>query len=37
MDTLRDMEVLNEQWATGAAPWNVWSEQPQHRRLQLAA
>jgi glucose-1-phosphate cytidylyltransferase len=24
MDTLRDKMLLEEQWATGAAPWKVW-------------
>ena len=24
MDTLRDRNFLEEQWATGAAPWKVW-------------
>ncbi len=24
MDTLRDVEFLNEEWSTGAAPWKVW-------------
>jgi glucose-1-phosphate cytidylyltransferase len=24
MDTLRDRQVLEEQWATGHAPWKVW-------------
>lgn len=24
MDTLRDMNVLNELWASGKAPWKVW-------------
>lgn len=25
MDTLRDKMLLEEQWATGNAPWNLWS------------
>jgi glucose-1-phosphate cytidylyltransferase len=24
MDTIRDRNFLEEQWATGAAPWKVW-------------
>jgi len=24
MDTLRDQQVLNETWAAGSAPWQVW-------------
>ena len=24
MDTLRDMEVLEEQWRSGNPPWKVW-------------
>lgn len=24
MDTLRDMEVLNEEWRKGTAPWKIW-------------
>ncbi|BCI66692.1 glucose-1-phosphate cytidylyltransferase [Acetobacter aceti NRIC 0242] len=26
MDTLRDKQVLEATWATGAAPWKVWSD-----------
>jgi glucose-1-phosphate cytidylyltransferase len=26
MDTLRDKMVLEEQWASGAAPWRVWDQ-----------
>jgi glucose-1-phosphate cytidylyltransferase len=36
MDTLRDMETLNQQWATGNAPWRVWSDQSESSHL-LAA
>jgi glucose-1-phosphate cytidylyltransferase len=25
IDTLRDKRVLEELWATGAAPWKVWT------------
>ena len=25
MDTLRDVEFLSEEWASGNAPWAVWS------------
>ena len=24
MDTLRDLELLNQEWASGRAPWKVW-------------
>lgn len=24
MDTVRDMEVLNEEWRKGSAPWKIW-------------
>lgn len=24
MDTIRDMEVLNEAWKSGKAPWKIW-------------
>jgi glucose-1-phosphate cytidylyltransferase len=27
MDTVRDMESLNEQWASGKAPWKQWDRQ----------
>jgi glucose-1-phosphate cytidylyltransferase len=27
MDTLRDMELLNKQWASGTAAWKVWPDQ----------
>jgi glucose-1-phosphate cytidylyltransferase len=30
MDTLRDMELLNSQWAGGSPPWAVWLRE-QHR------
>ena len=26
MDTLRDMNLLNEYWQSGAAPWKIWNE-----------
>ena len=26
MDTLRDKQVLEQTWASGAAPWKVWSD-----------
>lgn len=26
MDTLREMELLNKMWLTGAAPWAVWTK-----------
>jgi glucose-1-phosphate cytidylyltransferase len=26
MDTLRDMEQLNKEWASGDAPWKVWRD-----------
>ena len=26
MDTLRDMEQLNSEWASGRAPWKVWRD-----------
>ena len=26
MDTLRDKMVLEELWASGKAPWKVWSD-----------
>lgn len=26
MDTIRDMNYLNELWQSGKAPWNVWGE-----------
>jgi len=25
MDTLRDKNQLEEQWASGRAPWKVWT------------
>jgi glucose-1-phosphate cytidylyltransferase len=37
MDTLRDMEILKQQWASGAAPWKVWSDQSDFPRLLAAA
>ena len=37
MDTLRDMELLNHQWAAGNAPWKVWSDLPVPTRLKPAA
>ncbi|MEK7082290.1 MAG: glucose-1-phosphate cytidylyltransferase [Patescibacteria group bacterium] len=26
MDTLRDMELLNEKWNAGEAPWKIWKD-----------
>jgi len=26
MDTYREMKLLNDMWANGRAPWNVWKE-----------
>lgn len=26
MDTLRDMELLNEEWKKGTAPWKIWKD-----------
>jgi len=26
MDTYREMCLLNEMWAKGSAPWQVWQE-----------
>jgi glucose-1-phosphate cytidylyltransferase len=27
MDTLRDMDQLNQIWTAGKAPWNIWNDQ----------
>ena len=27
MDTLRDLDYLNREWASGKAPWAVWMKQ----------
>jgi glucose-1-phosphate cytidylyltransferase len=37
MDTLRDMELLNQRWAAGDAPWKIWSEMMDFPRLLSAA
>jgi hypothetical protein len=37
MDTLRDMEMLNQEWASERAPWKVWSEASGELRLLDAA
>jgi glucose-1-phosphate cytidylyltransferase len=37
MDTLRDMEQLNQEWASGRAPWQVWSDPADGPRLLAAA
>ena len=37
MDTLRDMEHLNHEWASGRAPWQVWSDPADGPRLLAAA
>lgn len=31
MDTLRDKMILEELWASGAAPWKVWDDTAAHR------
>ena len=37
MDTLRDMEMLNHEWASGRPPWKVWSDAADSPRLLSAA
>jgi glucose-1-phosphate cytidylyltransferase len=37
MDTLRDMELLNQQWSTGRAPWKVWVDQSEPPEVRAAA
>jgi len=37
MDTLRDMELLNQEWASGDAPWRVWLDQTGPEMLRPAA
>jgi glucose-1-phosphate cytidylyltransferase len=37
MDTLRDMEQLNHEWASGRAPWKVWREPSEIARLLAVA
>jgi glucose-1-phosphate cytidylyltransferase len=37
MDTLRDMDVLNQLWTSGEAPWKVWSNPCELPRLLNAA
>ena len=32
MDTLRDRMLLEELWASGKAPWKVWTENQEHPR-----
>jgi glucose-1-phosphate cytidylyltransferase len=34
MDTYRDMVLLNEQWASGRAPWKRWSDRQTRRSSQ---
>ena len=34
MDSSRDYKYLNDLWATGQAPWEVWNTR---RRLRLTA
>jgi glucose-1-phosphate cytidylyltransferase len=37
MDTMRDMDILNQAWARGDAAWKVWPDQPQITGLRSAA
>ena len=37
MDTLRDMEQLNHEWAVGKAAWKVWRESSEQPRLLAVA
>jgi glucose-1-phosphate cytidylyltransferase len=30
MDTYREMQLLNEMWSSGTAPWKSWSDHPKH-------
>ncbi len=32
MDTLRDMNLLNEYWDSGNAPWKVWKDEIHHKK-----
>jgi glucose-1-phosphate cytidylyltransferase len=32
-DTVRDVELLREMWAAGAAPWRVWDDREQARAV----
>lgn len=37
MDTYREMQMLNEIWAGGAAPWKTWRELPKHHEEEAAS
>jgi glucose-1-phosphate cytidylyltransferase len=37
MDTLRDMEKLNREWASGSAAWKVWRDQAELPPLRAVA
>lgn len=37
MDTYREMQLLNEIWAGGAAPWKTWRELPKHHEEEAAS
>ncbi len=37
MDTLRDVEQLNHEWASGSAAWKVWRDAPAEPRRLAAA
>ena len=30
MDTYREMQLLNEMWSSGSAPWKTWRDLPKH-------
>ncbi|HTI87230.1 MAG TPA: glucose-1-phosphate cytidylyltransferase [Alphaproteobacteria bacterium] len=30
MDTYREMQLLNELWSSGSAPWKSWTDHPRH-------
>jgi glucose-1-phosphate cytidylyltransferase len=30
MDTYREMQLLNEMWSSGSAPWKTWRDLPKY-------
>jgi glucose-1-phosphate cytidylyltransferase len=36
MDTYREMQLLNELWSSGSAPWKTWRDLPKHHHEESA-
>ena len=35
MDTFKDKQLLDDLYSKGTAPWEVWKQNPDHRRVSV--